>query len=206
VLNDTGYYPLGCSVDPTTGNLAVSNIASKGSGSAPGNVAIYVKAKGKPKYYADPSINQYGYCSYDNQGNLFVDGIFLPPDNPQVAELPAGGTSFTNLTLNHSLDGNNVSALLWDGKYLAITSQDSSVIYRFQISGTKATKVGETKLRGSTAVGAFWLYSGALYAPVFTGSVGSVGVYHYPIGGRPLKRYYGVIDPWAVTVSLAPSP
>lgn len=201
VLNDKGYYPLGCSVDPTTGNLAVTNIGGKGNGPPPGNVAIYKNAKGAPTYYSDPNIFQYGYCSYDGQGNLYIDGITPPSDTPQVAELPAGSTGFESITLNQSLGGNNVSALLWDGSYLAISSQDSAVIYQFQISGSTGTKVSSTKLKGATGVGAFWVEDAKLYAPIYQGSLGSTGVYPYPAGGRPSKKYYAVVNPWAATIS-----
>ena len=202
VLDDSGYYPLGCSFDPTTGNLAVTNIIGNGNGSEPGNVAIYKNARGTPKYYADPSIHQYGYCSYDGQGNLYIDGITPPSDNPQVAELPKGSATFTNITLNQNLGGNNVSALLWDGTTLAVASQDSAVIYQFQISGSSAKEVGSTQLRGSSAVSAFWIENATLYAPVYANSVGSVNVYPYPAGGKPSKKYYAAVAPWAATVSI----
>jgi hypothetical protein len=42
----------GCSVDPTTGNLAVVNYSS-GIGNKNGNVAIYTNATGEPTYYQD---------------------------------------------------------------------------------------------------------------------------------------------------------
>ena len=201
VLNDSGYYPLGCSVDPTNGNLAVTNIIGNGNGPPPGNVAIYKNARGAPTYYSDPSIFQYGYCSYDGQGNLYIDGITPPSDNPQVAELPAGSTMFKGITLNQSLGGNNISALFWDGQYLAISSQDSAVIYQFEISGSAGIKIGSTNLKGATAVGAFWIKSGTLYAPIYKQSVGSMGVFPYPKGGRPSQKYYAVVNPWAATVS-----
>jgi hypothetical protein len=202
VLNDSGYYPLGCSIDPTSGNLAVTNIIGNGNGSDPGNVAIYKNARGTPKYYADPSIYQYGYCSYDGLGNLYIDGITPPSDNPQVAELPKGSKKFTNITLNQSLGGNNISALLWDGTDLAVASQDSGVIYQFQISGSNGTEVGSTQLTGSSGAGAFWIESGTLYAPVYVDSVGSVNVYPYPGGGKPSKKYYAAVAPWAATLSV----
>jgi hypothetical protein len=201
VLNDSGYYPLGCSIDPTSGNLAVTNIIGNGNGSDPGNVAIYKNARGTPKYYADPSIYQYGYCSYDGLGNLYIDGTNPPNDNPQVAELPKGSKKFTNITLNQSLGGNNGPALLWDGTDLAIASQVSGVIYQFQISGSNGTEVGSTQLPGSSGVNSFWIESGTLYAPVYVDSVGSVNVYPYPGGGKPSKKYYAVVAPWAVTLS-----
>lgn len=201
VLDDKGYYPLGCSVDPTTGNLAVSNIIGNGNGSQPGNIAVYAKAKGTPKYYSDPNIYQYGYCSYDQQGNLYIDGITPPSDDPQVAELPKGSKKFQSITLNQSLGGNNISSLLWDGTYLAVSSQDSAVIYQFAISGSTGTKVSSTPLTGSSGVNAFWIENAKLYAPVYKDSVGSVGVYSYPAGGKPSKSYYAVVNPWAATIS-----
>ena len=42
---DSGYRGVGCSVDPTTGNLAVANTEAS-SGSAAGNIAIFTKATG----------------------------------------------------------------------------------------------------------------------------------------------------------------
>jgi hypothetical protein len=201
VLGDSGYYPLGCSVDPTTGNLAVTNIIGSGNGSQPGNVAIYTKAKGTPKYYSDASIYQYGYCTYDQQGNLYIDGITPPSDNPQVGELPKGSKTFQSITLNQSLGGNNISALLWDGTYLAVSSQDSAVIYQFAISGSTGTEVSSTQLTGSSGVGAFWIENAKLYAPVYKDSIGSIGVYPYPAGGKPSKGYYAVVSPWAATIS-----
>lgn len=202
VLSDSGYYPLGCSVDPTTGDLAVTNIIGNGNGSEPGNVAIYKKARGTPKFYRDAGIHQYGYCSYDGQGNLYIDGITPPTDTPQVAELPNGSKTFTNITLNQSLGGNNISALFWDGSALAVSSQDSAVIYRFQISGVNGSEIGTTQLKGSSGVGAFWVENATLYAPVYQGSVGSVDVYPYPDGGKPSKKYYAVVAPWAATLSV----
>jgi hypothetical protein len=64
VLND----PFGgadyCAVDRTTGNLAVSP-----------TVVVYAHAKGKGKAY--PGGNEYGNrsCTYDDKGDLFVNGI-----------------------------------------------------------------------------------------------------------------------------------
>ena len=74
-LNDPGYFPFGCSVDPTTGNLAVTNF-STASGSGSGNVVIYEHAKGKPKKrYTDAAISGMLLCGYDDKGNLFVQRL-----------------------------------------------------------------------------------------------------------------------------------
>ena len=75
-LSEPGEFPLGCSVDPSTGNLAVANYCSGASGqcTGPGSLAIYLDAKGSPTQYADPKLSHVDFCGYDAQGNLFVDG------------------------------------------------------------------------------------------------------------------------------------
>jgi len=66
-LSDPGEYPEGCSVDPTTGNLAVTNFYS---GSGAGSVSIYAGAQGSLKLYSDPAFTNYRFCGYDAHGNL----------------------------------------------------------------------------------------------------------------------------------------
>ena len=70
-LKDAGLAE-GCSVDPKTGNLAVTNYSTISS--SQGNVAIYKDAKGSPTYRTDSKIYNEDSCGYDNAGNLFVDG------------------------------------------------------------------------------------------------------------------------------------
>jgi len=202
VLPDQGYAPVGCAVDPATGDLAITNCCSD-AGSGKGNVAIYGRAKGRAKIYSDPYITQYGFCSYDGHGNLFVDGIAV---ESAVAELPVRKTRFVDITLNQSLGGTNISGLFWDGDYLAIGSQNSGVIYRFIINGQKGTKIGSVHLNGGKWPGGFWVESvdnvRNVYAPFWsTGSAG-VAVYRYPKGGTPTKKLYAVLQPFAVAVSL----
>ena len=96
-LKDPGYAPISCSIDPTSGNLAVGNYAT--TGDEQGNVAIYKDAKGKPHDYTPPNINFVFSCAYDGSGNLFVDGQ-TSGSAFAFAELPKGGTSFKSITLN----------------------------------------------------------------------------------------------------------
>lgn len=53
-VNNADLYPVSCSVDRTTGNLAVGDSLSYGSG--PGAVAIYAHAKGSATYYTVPNM------------------------------------------------------------------------------------------------------------------------------------------------------
>ncbi len=111
-----------------------------------------------------------------------------------------GSKKFVGITLDQSLGGNNVSALQWDGTYLAIASQSSATIYQFAIDGSSGTMVGSTSLTGVIGAGAFWILttgsSQTLYAPVAENeSLQYVGVYPYPTGGKPSKKLFAVINP-----------
>ena len=71
-LNDPDGRANGCSVDPTTGNLAVADFW--GPSEIIGNVAVFPKANGPPTSYSNSNIFYDYYCGYDDNGNLFVDG------------------------------------------------------------------------------------------------------------------------------------
>lgn len=205
VLNDRPWTPIGCSVDPTTGNLAVSNCC----GEHPvGNLAIYRKAKGAPRYYQYAGMETYWYCAYDGHGNLFVDGIVYGSYNFKLLEIPKGRRKLTNVTLHPAITGDVSLPLLWDGSLLAIASEDSGAIYRFAISGTSGVRVHVTKLDDSSGVyGSFWILSNGkhrtLYAPIVNNSIPSIGVYNYPTGGKPTQDLYDVVAPSGATVSVA---
>ena len=105
----------GCSVDPKTGNLAVTNYST--TSSHQGNVAIYKDAKGSPTYLTDSKIYHEYFCGYDNAGNLFVDGFEIAASVVKLSEIPSGRTVFKNITLNQTITG--AGGVQWDGKHLA---------------------------------------------------------------------------------------
>lgn len=196
--------PIGCSIDPTTGDLAVSTLE--------GTVGIYKNARGRPTKYADTAITKFYWCTYDTKGNLFVDGqdagsVF------RLVELPKGSSSFVNITLNQTIGW--PSGVQWDGKYIAIGDQDTPVIYQFRISGWRGIEVASTPL-GSHAeyVHQFWVEAPTLVAPnvYFTGegtkerSHYDVLFFKYPKGGMATKVVTeGTKFPTAAVVSLAKS-
>jgi hypothetical protein len=199
-------HPLGCAIDPTTGNLAVTTFGNNSAG----NLAIYPHAMGGPSTYTDPHILQYYLCGYDKNGNLFVDGISPPRDGSHfvLAELPKGSSTFTDITLDKhiSLPG----GVQWDGKYLALADQNTSVIYQFRLSGSRGTEVHSTPL-GSPASDVFQFYiSGKTVIAPNDYSLGSkttkgdVLYYQYPAGGAPIRTItHGVHEPRGVVLSKA---
>src|SRR5271165_7025498 len=142
-LKDSGAFPVGCSIDPKTGSLAVTNFPISSSGQ--GDVAVYRKAKGRPHRYADSAISQMLLCSYDGSGNLFADGL-TSASAFAFAELPAGGKKLVDVTLDQSIGA--AGGVRWDGKYVAVGDQSTSTIYQFNITGTTGKKVGSTQLGG----------------------------------------------------------
>jgi hypothetical protein len=90
-LDDGAGDPFGCAVDPTTGNLAVTNYVGFGSGGY-GNVAIYQDASGSPSIYSDDSwITNPQFGAYDGNGIciLTMDGTTqLRSSLPAAARLP----------------------------------------------------------------------------------------------------------------------
>ncbi len=202
-LSDPGYSPEACSIDPTTGNLAVTN-DSFGSGSS-GVVAIYANAKGDPTDYADPKISYMGFCGYDDEGNLFVDGQY--EGTFELAEMLKGSSSFKRIELKQPL-GYSLN-LQWAGKYIALAAS-SSVIYHVVVKGSKATVVGTTLLNGPVfeSEGQFWIQGGTIITPYAPGSsTEEVGLWKYPTGGLVRKNIGGTefndAEPFGTAVSLA---
>jgi len=193
LLDDKGYKPTDCSVDPTTGNVAVTN--SK-------NVAIFSGAKGRPVYTRDLSIGNYYYCAYDDKGDLFVDGVHFRTRTVALAELPKGKNAFMDIALNESLS--YPGGVKWDGKYLAMAG-GTAAIYRFKISGRGGKKVGVTPIAKSYGVYGFCIRSHAVYVPGLFHSreQANVRAYAYPAGGKAFKSLIGFSGPVGVTVSIA---
>ncbi|MGC2360969.1 MAG: hypothetical protein WA304_05935 [Candidatus Cybelea sp.] len=172
---DGSYEPLGCSVDPTTGNLAVTNFQDY---PGHGNVAVYANAQGDPTYYSDLEMPDPSFCGYDNQGNLFIDGGHL-------AELPNGSGNFANIKLNKRIPlGGQVQ---WDGTYITVASNNANTIYRLQISGSTGKITGSTHLKGPgrKANSQSWIKGSTIISPIGPGNADDrVGFWGYPGGGK----------------------
>ncbi len=197
-LRDTNAAPIGCSIDPSTGNLAVSGTYGTAE---QGDIAIYKGARGSPKLYSDSHLQYPDFVGYDDSGNLFIDGFYYHYKNSSCcfvaayAELPKGGETFKHIALNYAGDTGGVQ---WDGKYLAIGG--GNLISEYQIIGSKGTRIRYTKLGGAHAVSEFWI-QGSVVAGADNGYA-DVSLWHYPHGGPPTKRIEGLYNPFGVAVSL----
>ena len=195
-LDDNDYTPVSCSVNPTNGDLAVSNILYFREG-LEGNVTIFAGAKGEGTFYTDDAFYSYYFVGYDNKGNLFFDGSNAQPGaNGQFeyAELPNGSANAQSITLaggSVTFPGN----IQWDGREMTLGDQSNAVIY--QTSGSKI--IGSTPLRGSSDVVQFFIKGKSVVGP--DAGNDSVEFFRYPKGGAAYKTWTGPTEPIGAVIS-----
>jgi hypothetical protein len=196
---NTDNYPFGCSIDPTTGNLAVVTFNES---SRVGDVDIFSKASGVPMSYSSSSCNDMSSPGYDNKGNLY---LLARNSSTTVCELPHGGTALRTVSVDVTITA--AVGVMWDGKHITLTDGNyqntrTSVIYRAIESHS-----GNLKVVGSTQVTCYDR-GNDLHAPFIVGkrntpvnrqegdaivgadyfcSSDALEFWHYPVGGNPFK-------------------
>jgi hypothetical protein len=207
-LSDDSGPPSGCSVDPTTGNLAVTNQSSYYTNSYHlAQVLIYKNGSGTPEQINACAYN--GTAGYDPKGNLWLEC-----ENKEIIsieKLPKGGSSFQPVTFDETYQ--YVGAIQWDGKYLDVsfgsvnnTNLWTMGIYQTAISGSTLTTVHAiTFQRGPKKRGGRGCNSGLIFSqwamiskkaddlPTGQGKqllaanevCKSLDVWKYPAGNRP---------------------
>lgn len=202
-LSDPDGYPFACSVDPTSGNLAVSNYANA-SGKEPGNLVIFRHARGSAHEQNVTNMSFYYFPAYDSAGDLFVDGT-QSFGSPEIAEQPQG-THFWKI-LRFRFYYNQAVGLQWDGQYLALCdpSTNPNVIYEFSVSSGSGFLKGTTTLKGDASVFQFWIgkYGGKSRVAATDENLSdpTAEMYPYPAGGGMLFTLSGFIDPTGIVIS-----
>lgn len=189
-LSVPGINAFSCAVDPTSGDLAVTDYGTqRGQGAM---VVIYPKATGLPRQYKGSSILNYAYCTYDDADNLFVDGTYTGGyQSATVAELPRGRDSLLPVKLDQGIDW--LSGIQWDGKYLAVGQAVKPYIFRFKIRGKRGTLVGSTPLTDATNAFQFALAGNrAIVSNYYFEDryiyEWDVLTYGYPAGGNSIEK------------------
>jgi hypothetical protein len=195
-LEDSGFAPQACSVDPTTGNLAVANQLD--------DVAVWRHARGKRRLYLTSYVvNGPETIAYDGSGDaIFADW------KTQNGWLPKGHSKA--MTFGLQPQPRRHGPFLWDGKHLGILVFSRKLrqedVIQYNVSGGIASKVGAVPLNGVTGVttsGQFWIQDSGI---VLTDSrAGDAYFFDYPQGGNPTNTISGLDDPYGVTVSIVPS-
>jgi DNA-binding beta-propeller fold protein YncE len=196
-----GDEPLACAVDPSSGDLAVTNADNVTESRRHGNstILLYKHAKGKPKLIYDRGFGlgagAVGFDVYDSAGNLFVDG---DGDQIRLDELPKGSSNLENIAVSGTLIY-QPGGMQWSGKYLSIIDsecgqQRTSCDFQLQVSSSGATIGNSISLSGSVQVYQPWISGHTLIAPdIYRQCGGSQGgcvdLYQYPKGGRPTAPF-----------------
>jgi hypothetical protein len=208
VLDDPGYEPYGCSVDPQTGNLAVANYRTPNRGA--GGIVIYKHAAGKGEFYG-PIKDLYSPIAlgYDDRGNLLIVSLDESSsyDYASFALLPKGSQTFVPVELYQVGSGSpfeNVKSLQWDGEYWAVA--DNGSILRYSID-----RSGNATYEGTVALSGAGYGQNQLWITNFTGRSRIVGpvsysnevtYWEYPAGGSSIATITEFLnDPYGVTVS-----
>ncbi len=142
----------GCSVDANTEDIALADLSP--------SVVVFPYKPNRgwrlARQYNDPNMRASVYCTYDPQGDIFVDG-YSNSVSFMLDELPNGSSTFTKITLDRVI--HSPGSVQWDGNDLTIedagkSASSAAVIYRFAINGSSGHKVGATTtLENSVASG-----------------------------------------------------
>jgi hypothetical protein len=182
-----GYFPFGCAVDPASGDVAVANYSAQPSG--PGSLSVFRAGAFFPTTYTDPDFNAYFFCSYDDHGDIFVDGADTNSYHTEFAELPNGSGSFKAIALDKTIGF--PGGVQWDGTYMAVQDTESRVLFRFKITGSRGKSAGAVRFKSdrSTLLHQFWIAGHAIVTPygTFSRLVRDVGSWPYPAGGSLTK-------------------
>ena len=200
------FSPGGCSIDPTTGNLAAVGGPS-GNQNGRGRILVYTGAGGKPQTYKVPYLETV-FCTYDDEGDLFVTG-FGYGENPPFAlsELQNSANKFRAISFGSSGPPSYYpTPVQWDGRYVAVGSPVGVVQYT--IRGFAAVKKGTTTFDDLHQLDNAWIQGGkiVLLNRGGEGTFPPVQIDKYPAGGYPIKTINSRTPAalFGVTVSLAP--
>jgi hypothetical protein len=188
-------FPDSCAVDPTTGNLAVTE---RFSGTSAGALVIYVGGSGPGKKITNPQQSSYFWDGYDTSGHLWVDGW---GNNGRfiLSQCSASNCSTIPISGGKIYDAGFVQyAVLQKTWYVAdeyCGYKFSVCIYPVSRSGVLGTAIPLTNSRGQKQC---LINQGVITnakSPVLAGgmlsngtcSSHSVDLWNFPAGGRPTQ-------------------
>ena len=182
-----GFFPYGCAVDPSSGDVAVADSASQAQG--PGGLSIFQPGQTFASTYQDSGFNAYFFCTYDSKGDVFVDGANTNSYQTLFAELPNGSTTFRPISLDKTIG--YPGGVAWNGSDFVTQDTSSRILYRFKISGSRGKTVSATSFSDdrSTLIHQFWIEGKTIVMPYGTTGreLHKVGFWPYPKGGNVTK-------------------
>ena len=206
----TGYSELRfCSVDPETGDLAVSATGTQSKDT--GAILIYPGGQGSAAIYSDKNMGFYGYPAYDNSGDVFFSADAHGTE--ELVKLVAAKNRFVSIKLNL---GFSFDKIQWDGSYLDIEEfygrGHGSEIAQVKIVGDVGTVANRINFYGAGSPSSFWISNGVFVNPLVEvkgRDNRGIGTWSYPDGGKVKAKAFGIAKGKSdgisdVTISVAP--
>jgi hypothetical protein len=200
-LGDPGQFPVTCSYDRASGNLAVWNIISTSGGS--GSFSIFNGGVLLNTYYAPGGTIIGGIGYQDGIGLLWVDGTDASRRHQRFFTFSNG--TFTPITIKGNAGITLGGPLQWSAKTHAMnlfgSSSKQAALYRispsYRIAGKTVYACGGSYC---DSVGFFIKGSDIVLADAVQLSV---SLYRYPAGGKPVMSYSA---PYVQPIGVAISP
>lgn len=195
-VSETDGYAGACSVDATTGDLAVASQYNYTVGYA----SIYTPDSGTPERYTLREVSYPNSAGYDSKGDLFIVGNEIYAAATEW--LPKGASAFATYKLKkpHTYPHTGIAV---NGKELTAIAHPW-LIHRYTIGRHRAKYIGSMTLDGTSAkLNAFCIYGSTLV--VSSISDGNVYFFSYPAGGYPTYTISGLQSPMGVAISVEPS-
>ena len=189
--------PFGCSVDPASGTLAVSTVGLDNRG---GGLETFT-TQGNEKSYFSYDIENFYYCAYDGQGNLFVNGQGSGTQM-YLDELPKGKYGLEDIALDKYVSVSGMGQLQWDGSYVTLEDLTASAIYRLSFSGSSGKVAGTTHISGWNGAALSTVDGSSVLVPAGV-SGAAIGFWKYPAGGNAFKAVSSPSGLFALTISVA---
>jgi hypothetical protein len=201
-LDDTYGEPNGCSVNPKTGDLAVTNF--EGGPSGYGSLVVYANASGGGTLYSIGATSLAWPPVYDKDSNLFFETQNDTTGQTYFLELPSEGSTVATISLPASIAIHSPSGTTWDGKYVGVTDEDyksanTEGLYRVSVAGSTATLVGQADYTDTcyntyTIVVQPIIYKGNFVGGnfmCFYSNLYHIDYWNYKKGGNPVRYIDG---------------
>lgn len=199
-------YPVGCSIDPATGHIAIANTYSQEYSYS--SLSVYRRVKGSPADYKTLYVEGMEDCAFDDRGDILTTGWRGYYEYKSAFAMLRAHRKALRKFKAKTVNVDVPNGLQWDGSYFAITG--SNEIVQFTVSDGGGTIEGRISLANSGSIGASWIVS-SLNSVVVTNNSRSSGVtvnyYSYPSGGAPTAKiaFPSYLSLGGISVSLAPS-
>jgi len=185
-------YPYVCSVDRSSGNLAIGDLNA--------TVAVYAGAGGSPQYYSTLGLmGDVRIITYDGSGDLYFRS---EQDRKATGWLQDGGSNVMHFGIQRR------GSYGWDGRYLAIRGlakkPKANALILYKVIGGGGAQAGQVRLSDCAGTfGTFSIRGSELAIPCLGTNGYTLSYYNYPSGGNPITTL--AVRTFDVTISVGSS-